>query len=53
MKFVRRINVIGQAEYGVFKREQCARIDVEFDVQVDGATAAVFRVEVDFPRLAQ
>jgi hypothetical protein len=53
VEFVGRINVVGQAQHGVLEGQQRARIDVEFDVQINGSAAAVFGVQVDFPGLAQ
>ncbi len=50
---VGRVDVVGQAHYGVLEGEQGARIDVELDVQVDRTTAAVLGVQVDLPGLAQ
>jgi hypothetical protein len=41
VELVRRIDVVGQSEHRVFEGEQCPRIDVEFDVQVDRSAAAV------------
>ena len=53
MKLVRWIDLVRESQDGVFEGEQCARIDVEFDVQVDGTAAAVLGMKVDLPRLAQ
>ena len=53
MELVGRIDVVGQAQDGVFEGEQRPRVDVEFDVKVDRSAAAVFGVEIDLPGLAQ
>ena len=53
VELVGRVDVVGQAQDGVFEGEQGARVDVELDVQVDRSAAAVFGVQVDLPGLAQ
>ena len=53
MKLVRWIDLVRKSQDGVFEGEQRARVDVEFDVQIDGTAAAVLGMEVDLPRLAQ
>lgn len=51
--FVGRVNLVGQAQHGVFEGEQRPRVDVKFNVQINGSAAAIFGVEVHFPRLTQ
>ena len=53
VKLVGRIDLVGKSQYCVFEGEQRARIDVEFDVQIDRSAASVLGVKVNFPRLAQ
>jgi hypothetical protein len=53
VELVRRVGVVGEAHDRVFEGEQGARIHVEFDVKVDGPPAAIFRVQVNLPGLAQ
>ena len=53
MVLVGGVDIVGQAHYRVLEGEQRPWVDVELDVQVDRATAAVLGVQVDLPRLAQ
>jgi hypothetical protein len=53
VELVGRVHVVGQSEHGVFEGQQGARINVEFDVQVNRPTTAVFGVQIYFPCLAQ
>jgi hypothetical protein len=52
MKFVGRIDFVGQSEYRVFERQQSPWIDVKFNMEIDRTTATVFGVQIDLPRLA-
>ena len=42
-----------ELDHRVLEAEQHARVDLEREVEVDGALAALLRVQVDLPRLAQ
>jgi hypothetical protein len=53
MKLIRWIDLVRESQHGVFEGEQCPRIDVKFDVQIDGTTAAILGMKVDLPRLSQ
>ena len=53
VEVVGRFLVFGQPENGVLKREQCPRIDLEGQVEIERTTAAVFGMELDLPHLAE
>jgi myo-inositol-1(or 4)-monophosphatase len=53
VEVVGRLLVLGQPEYRVFEREKRPRIDFEGQVEVEGATAPVFGVELHLPDLAE
>jgi myo-inositol-1(or 4)-monophosphatase len=53
MELVRRIDVLGQPEHGVFEGQQRPGIHFEGEVEVEGSTAAVFGMELHLPDLAQ
>src|SRR5204862_368202 len=45
--------VLLEGVHGVFEGQKGARVDLQGEVEVDGAAAALFGVEVDLPVLAQ
>jgi len=53
VKFVRRVDVIGKSEDGVFEREQGPRVHVKFDVEINRSAAPVLGMEINFPGLTQ
>ena len=53
MKLVGRVDFIGKSKNRVLKGEKGSRVDIEFDVQINGSAASVFGVQIDLPRLTQ
>lgn len=50
---VRRLGIVWELDDDVLKRQQHARVHLECEVEVEGAAAALFGMEVDLPGLAQ
>ncbi len=53
VELVCRVGVLGQRDDGVLEVEEHPRVDLEGEVQVDRAAAALLGVQVDLPELAQ
>ena len=53
VELVRRVLVLGQAEHRVLEGQQGPRVDLEGQVEVERAAAAVLGVELHLPDLAQ
>ena len=53
MELIGRILVLSESEYGILEREQGAGIDLKGEVKVERASAAILRVELDFPDLTK
>jgi hypothetical protein len=53
MELVRRIDLVRETEHRVFEGQECPRIDVEFDVQVDRPATPVLGMKINFPRLSK
>ena len=53
MELVGRVVVVGQLGDDVLEREEDARLDLQREVEVERAVAALLGMEVDLPHLAQ
>jgi hypothetical protein len=47
------ILIVVEADQGVFKSEECTRVDVEGEVQVHRPAAALLRVQINLPGLSE
>jgi len=50
---VRRLAAFREIDHDVLEREEHPRIDLQRQVQVEGALASVFGVQIHLPRLAK
>ena len=53
MELVRRILLVAESDEGVFEGEQDSWVNVEGEVEIEWAAAAVFGVKIDLPDLAK
>ena len=53
MELVGRLLVLGEEDHGILEGQEDPGVDVEGEVQVEGAAAALLGMQVDLPDLAQ